>query len=270
MLCSCNNKKDNNIDGEKYPYQDYGAFLGRSDNDVTDFNKYNYVSVELNEFGSSNINRLTEHGTKFLAYLNIGSLENYRDYYDEFESLTFKNYDEWPDERWIDVSNPSWQDFVINTLAKGFKDENAYGVYMDNLDVYTIAKEENLDYTAYANGIKNIIKGVSDLGLKVMVNGGSEFLDDMNDQEDLIFNSIWAYHQEEVFSLITDYSLNKFEKQTKEDKEYYQEIASIMKEKGKEVFFLEYTIDKSLINEISSYCESKQYHYYIANNIDLT
>ena len=250
-------------------FNDYGAFLGRSDNDVTSFSNYKYVSLELDEFGDSNLKRLSGKGVNFLAYLNVGALENYRDYYDDYESITFKDYEEWPDERWIDVSNTEWQSFVVNTLAKGFKDRNAFGVYLDNVDVYTIAKDEAKDYSAFATGLKNIIKGVSDLGLKVMINGGSEFLDDMNDQESDVFNYIWGYHQEEVFSLITDYEKNTFSTQNKDDQDYYQEIAALMKEKGKEVFLLEYTTSESLKKTIQDYCEQKQYHYYISNDVDL-
>ena len=65
---------------------DYGAFLGRGDNDVTDFNKYKYLSCELDEFTHTNIDRLSKKGVNFLAYLNIGSLEIYRDYYDDYKS----------------------------------------------------------------------------------------------------------------------------------------------------------------------------------------
>lgn len=247
---------------------DYGAFLGRSDNNVTGFNQYNFISCELDEFTHSNIERLSEKGVQFFAYLNVGSLENYRDYYDDYESYTFKDYDNWPDERWIDVRETSWQDKVVE-LAQGFKNDGASGVYMDNVDVYSIAKEEEMDYVAFADALKTIISRVNALDLKVMVNGGAEFFDDMNDKGDNVFNSVWAYHQEEVFSLIDDYEENVFTTQLEEDTIYYQEIANMMKEKGKLVFFLEYTTDDSLKQTIRSYCNQNQYHYYISSTVEL-
>ena len=143
LLCGCRYK---GIPEPEKKFNDYGAFLGRSDNDVTHFSEYNYISLELDEFGDSNINRLIDKGVHFLAYLNVGSLETYRDYYEDYESFTFKDYDNWPDERWINVTNSSWQNFVVNTLAKGFKDRNVFGVYLDNVDVYTIAKEEEMNF----------------------------------------------------------------------------------------------------------------------------
>ena len=258
----------NNDKGEEFHGNDYGAFLGRGDNEVSGFNQYKYVSVELDEFTHTNIERLSSHGTNFLAYLNVGSLENYRDYYDEYESFTFKDYDNWPDERWMDVTNQDWQDLMVG-LAQGFKNEGAFGVYMDNVDVYSIAKEDNMNYQAFGAAIKSIISRVNALGLKVLVNGGAEYFDDMNDAQDDVFDSVWAYHQEEVFSLIDDYDENVFTTQEDEDKTYYQEIASMMKEKGNEVFFIEYTTDNSLKNTIKNYCDSHHYHYYISSTVDL-
>ena len=253
---------------EEFHGNDYGAFLGRIDNNVSGFKDYKYVSVELDEYTHTNIERLTNNGTNFLAYLNVGSLENYRDYYDDFESYTFKDYDNWPEERWIDVTNQDWQNLMVE-LAQGLKNEGAFGVYMDNVDVYSIAKEEEMSYQAFGSAIKSIISRINALGLKVMVNGGAEFFDDMNDANDNVFDSVWGYHQEEVFSLIDDYDDNVFGTQNDEDKAYYQSIASMMKDKGKEVFFLEYTTNETLIKNIENYCNSQEFHYYISNTIEL-
>ena len=126
-----------------------------------------------------------------------------------------------------------------------------------------------MNYSSFANGLKTIIKGIKNLGLKVMINGGAEFLDDMNDEGDPIFADIWAYHQEEVFTLIEDYDNDIFVSQEVEDSNYYKEVASMMKNKGKEIFLLEYTKEQSKINQIKTFCESKNYHYYISDNVDL-
>ncbi|MCQ2801871.1 MAG: endo alpha-1,4 polygalactosaminidase [Bacilli bacterium] len=256
--------------GLKDKYADYGAFLGRSENNIDGFQDYNYVSIDFKEYTKESIQNIKAMGCgDVFGYLNVGSIENYRSYYKRFESITFLDYEDWPDERWIDVSNSEWQDFVINTLAKEIKNKGGTGVYMDNVDVYSVCIEEKRPTTGVISGLKNIIKGVADLGLKVMVNGGAEFFDDMNDKNDSIFNSVWGYHQEEIFSLIIDYEKNTFGKQEKEDSDYYQEIASIMKRKNKEVFLLEYTKDSSLINTIRNYCKTNGFHYYIASNINL-
>ena len=266
-MCGCSKKKE-----EQEPLfngRDYAAFLGRSDNDTTHFTKFDYVAFEFDEFTDSSIQRLNRKGVNTLAYLNVGSLENYRDYYDDFESYTFMTYEEWPDERWIDVSVPEWQNFVVNTLAKGFKDRQAFGVYLDNVDVYELAETAGKDSQEFLNGLKTIIKGVSELGLKVMINGGSMFLKYLDQTNDSLFYHIWGYHQEEVFTLITDYENDKFGLQTEYTKESYLAVAEMMKRREKEVFFLEYTVDDFLKEDIANYCNEHKYHYYFSNNVDL-
>ena len=260
---------DTHQDDQIISYDDYGAFLGRSENNIQGFDNYNYISLELDEYTDQVIQNLNNSGKKLFAYLNVGSLEEYRDYYDQFENITIGEYENWEDEKWLDITNSTWQNYVINTLAKGFKNRGAFGVYMDNVDVYSIAKEEHLNSSAYAVALKNIIKGVSDLGLKVMLNGGAEFLDDMNNQNDNIFNSIWGYHQEEVFSLIEDYDNNIFGVQDSEDSSYYKEILTLMKNKNKNLFILEYTTNQTLKEQIKQYCEINNIHFYISSDIDL-
>ena len=266
-LTGCpDNKEDNtNVDTPKLSY---GAFLGRDDNNTKDFEKYEYLSFDFEGYQESTIRNLEKNGNHCMGYLNVGSVETYRDYYSTYESITFSDYENWDDERWVDVSNTSWQNFVINTLAKNIKNKGGYGVYMDNVDVYSVAKEDSSmrsKMSAIAAGLKSIINGVKNLGLKVMVNGGAEFFDDFED----IRSSVWGYHQEEVFSLILDYKKDKFGKQAKDDKEYYQSIADTMKKKGCEVFFLEYTKDTNLIKEIETYCKSKNYRYYVSSTVGL-
>lgn len=250
-------------------WNDYGAFLGRSDNNAKDFDRYKYVSFEFDDFKKETITNLSNKGVECFAYLNIGSLEKYRDYYDTFFKYTFMDYDNWPDERWIDITKTDWQEYVVNTVAKDFKDKGAAGVYLDNVDVYTIFKENNMNYSKAASALKSVINGLNNLGLKILMNGGAEFIDDMNDKGDSILKSIWGYHQEEVFSLIEDYDNDVFGKQEKEDSDCYKNMALIMKEKGAQIFFLEYTKDESLKAEIDQYCTEHNYHYYCSSTVDL-
>lgn len=267
------NNTGNNINNDDHgliiSYDDYGAFLGRSENNTQGFENYNYLSFEFDEFSDENIQKLNNKNIRTFAYLNVGSLEEYRSYYNDYKDITIGEYENWEDESWIDVTNSRWQSFIVNTIAKGFKNRGAFGVYMDNVDVYTVAKESKLNYSSYASGLKNIIKGVADLGLKVMINGGSEFLDDMNDKNDNIFDSIWGYHQEEVFSLIEDYDKNIFGKQDSEDSAYYKEIINLMINKNKNIFLIEYTKDENLKEQIKRYCEEVHAHFYIADSIEL-
>lgn len=247
----------------------YGAFLGRSENNINGFENYKYISIETEEYNKATIKKLSDQDTYALGYVNVGSVETYRSYYKQFESITFADYENWPDEKWVDVSQSTWQDFVVNTIAKNAKDKGFFGVYLDNVDVYSVCKEMDRPTAGVVTGLKNIISGINNLGLKVMMNGGAEFLDDMFDKNDKVVNSIWGYHQEEVFSLITDYDKDIFGTQIRSDREYYQEISAKMKKIGANIFYLEYTKDSSLILSISNYCNQKGYYYYYSTTVDL-
>lgn len=270
--CSLNTNNSSNENGEEektVSFNDYGAFLGRSENNTKNFGDYKYVSIEFDEYEKNTISALKSQKIECFAYLNIGSLETYRSYYSRFEKYAFLDYENWDDEKWIDITNNEWQEFVIETLATNFKNKGASGVYLDNVDVYSIFRENDKDYLSAATAIKNIITRINDLGLKILMNGGAEFIDDMNDKKDSILSSIWAYHQEEVFSLITDYDNNKFGKQNFEDSSYYKLMAKIMKNKGAEIFLLEYTKDQNLVKKIKDFCEANSYHYYCSETVDL-
>lgn len=273
-LTSCNLFKkdaDNIVLIEPGTISRYGAFLGRSEDNITNFENYDDISLEIDEFSDATISKLNKQNKHLFSYLNVGSLEEYRSYYDTFKHLIFESYENWDDEGWIDVRDTSWQNYVTNTLASHMKSKGAYGVYLDNVDVYSVIKESNeKQASGYKSALKNIIKGVSNQGLKVMVNGGAEFFDDLiDDKDNEVFNYVYAYHQEEVFSLIKDYDKNIFGKQDNEDSTYYKSIAKQFKDMKKEVYLLEYTKDESLKKQIKDYCDSKGYHYYVSSRIEL-
>lgn len=136
-------------------------------------------------------------------------------------------------------------------------------------EVQSVFIEQKMDKQGCATALKNIITGLNNSGLKVMVNGGSEFLDDMFDLNDKIISEIHAYHQEEVFSLIENYEENIFGQQCLEDKVYYQEISQKMKAKNAQIFYLEYTKDSSLISSIDEYCKNNGYSYYVSSTVNL-
>ena len=79
---------------EKY----YGVFIGISKEDGMKLNNYKVLVLEPTEFNKDDIKKLHEKNKKIYAYLNIGSLENYRPYYDEYKDKTLSSYENWEDE----------------------------------------------------------------------------------------------------------------------------------------------------------------------------
>ena len=104
----------------------------------------------------------------------------------------------------------------------------------------------------------------------IMLNGGSEFLDDTLDKKYLLNNIIDGYTQEEVFSQIIDYSKNgTFSKQNAEDKKFYKILIKKLIKKNIDCFLLEYSRDKNLKNDIKTWCKNNKVNYYISEDVNL-
>jgi hypothetical protein len=76
--------------------------------------------------------------------------------------------------------------------------------------------------------------------------------------------------QEEVFSLITDYSgRGTFGAQISSESLEYQKYISKAMGAGMEAYLLEYTRDANLKKKIVNYCEASGAGYYISEDVDL-
>ncbi len=265
MLTGCNKTK-------KYS-NGYGVFLGAKDEDTDKIMKYDTVCIDLDEFSESNIKKLKDNHTEIYAYLSIGSLENYRSYYEEFKDLTFMDYENWSDERWVDVSNDRWQSH-INSEADRLKSLGADGLFMDNFDVYYFAKEEYKETTkefarSIFEGCKAILDNLAKKDLKLMINSGTDFLYEMcKFSSRTSLDDIDVYAQECVFSNIEDYENDVFGRQEKEQQDYLFEMIEMMKCVA-DVLLIEYTTDEEVIKDIKDYCKENNCSYYISNNVDL-
>ena len=109
------------------PDKYYGVFIGISKEDGMKLNNYEVLVLEPTEFNKDDIKKLHEKNKKIYAYLNIGSLENYRQYYGEFKDKTLGAYENWKDESWMDVSDKEWQDLIVNDLGKSIADKGFDG-----------------------------------------------------------------------------------------------------------------------------------------------
>ena len=250
----------------------YGVFLGAHDEDIDKILSFDAVAIDLDEFSSSSIKKLKDNDVKIYAYLSIGSLEKYRSYYEEFKDITFMDYDNWPDERWVDVSNSGWQNH-ISSEADRLSNLGADGLFMDNFDVYYIANEEyectNDFKVGIYNGCHTILDDLSKKDLDLMINSGTDFLMKLDENEDNLINSIDVYAQECVFSNILDYEKDIFGKQEKEQQDYLFECIDLMKNKSK-VLLIEYTVDDSVIDDVINYSKKNGFYYYISSKVGLT
>ena len=243
----------------KYPY---GVFLSICEN-IEQFADYEIVVIDAQYYPKEELDAFRSKGHKVFSYINIGSLEDFRDYYDEYKDLSLGAYEHWEEEVWVDVSQKRWQDFMLNDIAAGLLEKDIDGFFVDNCDVYYVhPKQEILE------GLTVIMKGLKATGKKVIINSGDTFLDAYCEQGGKWDDVISGINQESVFSTIL-WDEGTFGTAEPEDHEYFVSYIDRYGSQGAEIYLLEYTIDEELMKEIKAFCEERGYTYYVADSIEL-
>ncbi|WP_026525907.1 endo alpha-1,4 polygalactosaminidase [Butyrivibrio sp. MB2005] len=259
------------VSAKKTFAHDYGVFLSLNSNKKTMRKLAGYKTIVIdvqNDFTKEDIRKLRKAGHKVYSYINVGAIENYRDYYNDFSDVMLDVYENWEDERWVDVSKEKWQNFIVNDLSERIKATGVDGFFVDNVDVYYMYKDAAFGPGIY-DGLEIILKGLSKKG-KVIINGGDTFVTEYYDRNGSLDGILDGVNQESVFTRIIDYDKNKFGKSDKDSEKYFTSYLKKVKKCKKKVYLLEYTKNKRLKKKIKNYCKKKGYKYYISGNLNLS
>lgn len=253
--------------GCEKPYSDrfeygYGVFLNCDASDLDDFEDYETVVLDAEFFSESDIAFLKKKGHIVYSYLNVGSVERFRSFYSDFLDITLGNYENWVEERWVDVSQERWQNH-IKTLKEKYLQKGVDGFFVDNSDVYYHYPTE-----AIFLALKTILQDLIASKRSVIVNGGDIFVKEYLNRNYLLSDLLTGINQETVFSKI-NFTTKRFSSADLKDRRYFQDYIELIKQQGGEVFLLEYSKDPFLKRQIRSYCLEKHFHYYISDSIEL-
>ena len=80
-----------NIGKDIISQNQYGVFLSIEDN-LSQFDEYETVVIDAQYFSAEEIMSFKESGHKVYSYINVGALEDYRDYYSKYEFLSYIHY----------------------------------------------------------------------------------------------------------------------------------------------------------------------------------
>lgn len=240
----------------------YGIFIGLNPAHVDQLAPYQTVVIEPSVFSAAQIQALHDAGKTVYGYLNIGAIEKSRPYYARFAALTLAPYENWDDERWINVAAPVWQAFVVNELGAQYAALGLDGFFLDNSDVYALYPRENM-----FKGLCAILRGLKQYQLPCILNGGDVFVDACMDRgiADNLFDGI---NQESVFTRI-DFENNRYTAQDSETRRYFQDYLKRAAAAKLKVYLLEYRASPELSSEIEAYCRQNGFAWYNAANKDL-
>ena len=240
----------------------YGVFLSYED-DLESLSNYKTVVIDAQYFEADEIKAFKSKGHKVFSYINIGSLEDFRDYYDDYKDLKLADYEHWEGEIWIDVSDSRWQEFIVGELIPELAGKGIDGFFVDNCDIYYCFPTVDI-----MNGISGMMFSMVDTGLEVIINGGDCYLDSYCEAGGYWGNVITGINQESVFSSIL-WDEDSFGTADPEDHEYFIDYIERYSNLGADIYLLEYTTDKKLIKEIDKYCNRNGFIYYISDSLEL-
>lgn len=241
---------------------DYGVFLNADASSLEQLERYDLIVIDAQYFTKSDIELLHQNGTRVYTYLNIGSIESFREYYTTYEKLTIGRYEHWDEEKWVDVADPDWQKF-IEQLSQELFEKGVDGFFIDNCDVYYYAPRESI-----FEGLTAILQNIMTFDKAVIINGGDTYVTEYRERYGDINHIMTGVNQESVWSAI-DFDKGTFYEQTKETRDYYCKYLEACQADGMDVYLLEYTTDKKLIHKIKRYCNEHDFHFYISNSLEL-
>ncbi|HWQ97476.1 MAG TPA: endo alpha-1,4 polygalactosaminidase [Clostridia bacterium] len=242
---------------------DYGVFLGLNPEDASILTTYKIVVIDAQYFTRDEIAAVQQSGTEVYTYLNIGSIETFREGYDSVKGCILSPYDNWPDEYWVDVSRSEWQTFVAGE-AKSLSEKGVDGFFLDNADVSYLYPS-----SAIYEGLNAILQTLAPYDKPVIINGGDVFVSRAVLDADAPNRVITGVNQECVFTNI-NFTTGALIRQDRENTEYYQAYLARCKEAGLDVFLTEYAkSDNHIIEAIKDYCEANGFRYYVSPSINL-
>ena len=241
----------------------YAVLLGLGPEDADRLTRYQTIVIDAQYFTKDEIAALQQKGTKVYSYLNVGSIETFREGYDSLKECILSPYDNWPDEYWIDVSRQEWHAFVAGE-AKSLADKGVDGFFLDNADVYYLYPSD-----AIYSGLIAILSDLAQYDKPVLINGGDVFVSRAVLDSAKSNDVITGVNQECVFTNI-DFDSGTLIRQDADTSSYYQEYLGRCKSAGLDVYLTEYAkAGDRIASSIHSYCEKNGFLYYISPNINL-
>ncbi len=263
LICTvgCNNvsEKDTSLENQI----EYGVYLSDTYEQLPDNVSCETIVIDAQYYSEDEIAALKENNGTVLSYLNIGSIEEFRDYYKDYDSLILGPYENWEEEYWINVADESWQEFVVDDLARTLINKGIDGFFIDNTDVYYNYPEQEI-----FDGITTILEALKAKNMLVYINGGDTYVSKYLMENGNLDSVLDGVNQESVFTSI-NWESNSFELNDDDTKQYYLDYLSAVYADGKQVFLLEYTNDSDVAALAKTEGSKLGYKVYVSDSIEL-
>ncbi len=242
----------------------YGVYIGLVGEEVDQIENHDEVVIDAMYFSKDEIASLKQKGSKVYSYMNLGSLEDFRPYYERYESITLADYENWEGERWVDVTKTAWHDFIVFELSKQLLDNGADGLFIDNIDVYYL-----YDNPETFEAIINILKSLKETHeVSLILNGGESFVEELWAQKKDLKKIFDGVNLESVATRV-NFETDTYEIRFGERRDEKIAFLNKLKSSGIQPYVIEYSREKNIEKEMKVYYEKQCINYYIADDIEL-
>ena len=242
--------------------QDYKVLIGMDHEKVMQLKEIKTLVIDAEFFSQEDIAQLHKNGNVHIfSYLNIGSIETFRDDYAAFADIALGHYENWDEEQWVNVADKRWQK-RIKHKAQLLSQKGIDGFFLDNADVYYHYHTPEI-----YQGLITLLHEIHTENKPIIINGGDTFITEAM-QQDSIKGIVNGVNQESVFTEI-HFKNNTFGAKPVEDRAYFMEYLAQCKTYGLTVYVLEYGATKKLTKEIKAYCERNGFMHKVITAITL-
>jgi len=249
--------------GKSDKHVDYKVYLSLEYDQLPEDLSSDILVIDAQYYNADQIASLHENNDKIYTYINVGSIETFRDYYRDYEDIILGSYENWDEEYWVDVTSPRWQSLILDTLVPQYIEKGIDGFFVDNTDVYYNYYELDIYL-----GLCDILTGLKDTGKTVIINGGDTFVQDYLDANGNLDDVLDGVNQESVFTAI-DWDTETFHESEESEREYFLDYLDRVKADGKDVYLVEYASDYELVNLVEDEANALGYSYYISDSLEL-
>jgi len=121
------------------------------------------------------------------AYISIGEVENYRDYYElvEKKGILGEVNPFWTDSRYVNLESGEWQKFVLKSLIPSILDKGYKALFLDTVDSFEASGQDEKKVVLFINSIKQNFPDI-----KIMMNRGFAYANSVNVDSVLLESTI--------------------------------------------------------------------------------
>ncbi len=194
------------------------------------------VDIDAFQTPKSLIDLLHNKNKIVIAYLSVGSAEDWRPDYNSYpRSLIGNTYPDWEDERFVNIKDPQLYPIIRNRLDM-IKEKGFDGVEADNIDLHTfntgfdIDEEDVINFfkwlsnETHSRGLLLCQKNAPELSQQLVNYSDCLLWEDPTDYENLDYGLIYIQNNKPVFAVeYTD---------TYNSKEFLNRLCPMFRERG--------------------------------------